>query len=229
MKQDINMFKVAERFQTILKKSGVSFHANGYPDLTSYKYIKMLPHDLEVLPYSKRNQAKDPAKTILTFFEDDGLLYRDLNAIDKVISHLSLYYAATGFDISPCINYSLPVQKAAMLINALTNGVCMINGIRVIPSLRTGDAETVGVLKCYPQNVCFAFGALGCNQKFQSYAQCLTVLKLVMCKPSQILLYGKLSAFDKAVFENWNVPFRTFLDYQTRCRQKTAERNRRNV
>jgi len=229
MKPSVNFFKIADFFQSLLKGSGVSFYSNGYPDLTAFQYVKTLPQTLEVLPYSKRNQAIDPSKTILTFFEDDGLLYRNLNAIDKVASHLSLYYAATGFDISPCINYDPAVQKAAMLINALTNGLFMVNGIRVIPSLRTGDTSTVNVLKCYPKNVCFAFGVLGCNQKFKTYTQCLTALKLAMCEPSQILLYGRLSVADKEIFENWNVPCRAFLDYQTRCRHRTAERNMHNV
>lgn len=228
MKCTINLFTIAERFQNILMNSGVTFKENGYPDLTSYQYIEKLPHCIEVFPYSKRNQAKNPRKTALTFFEDDGLLYRDLNAIDKVVSNLSLYYAATGFDLSPCINYSHEVQNVAVLLNALTNGLFLDNGIKIIPSLRTGDVGTIDVIKCYPQNICFAFGALGCNQKFQTYAQCLSVLKLVTCKPSQILVYGKLSNSDKEIFENWNVPFRSFLDYQTCCRQRTAERNRHN-
>lgn len=227
--EKINFFKIAARLQTIICERKVPFLSNGYPDLTMFQYPQKMPEHIEVWPYSKRNQAQDPKRTIITFYEDDFLLYRDLNRIDTVIENLSLYYAATGFDISPCVDSLLKRQRAALLIDTLTNALIMSNGIHIIPSLRTGGIETVDVLKCYPRNICYAYGALGCSQQFQNYAEYLTALKLMLCEPSQLLVYGKLTQKDKAIFAERNIPIREFLDYQRRRRMETKERQKQNV
>ncbi len=134
--KDINLFRYAESAQRELDRLGVAFNHHGFPDLTKFNYPQSIPADIGVWPYSKRNQASDPRKTILTFFEADPLLYGYLNSLDKVAANLSLYYAATGFDLSPCLNFSVKEQNASLLLNALTNGLFLTQGIRVIPSFR---------------------------------------------------------------------------------------------
>lgn len=227
--EPIDLFGITAELQTIICAKAIRFMDNGYPDLTSLQYLEHIPENIEVWPYSKRNQAHDPQRTILTFYEEDQLLYRNLNRIDVVISHLSLYYAATGFDISPCIDARVQSQKAALLTNALVNAAFMTNGIRVIPSLRTGGIETLDVLKCYPRNICYAYGALGCNQRYQTLAGCITALKLMLCEPSQVLVYGKPSREDQSIFAERGIPISVFADYQMNCRLRATERNTTNV
>ena len=227
--KDINLFRYAEEAQQLLCKEGVCFSPNGFPDLTHYTYPKTLPEDIEVWPYNKRNQAQNPSKTVLTFFEADPYLYGYLNTLDKVAANLSLYYGVTGFDLSPCLNFSIEEQNAALLLNALTNGLFLSHGIRVIPSLRIGNVETVATLKAYPNNVCYAFGCLGCNQRLQNLGRLLIELKLAMCEPSQILAYGKLSALDRNIFEKWNITVTTAMDYQTITRKRTLIRRQSHV
>ena len=224
----INLFKYAEQAQQLLSDEGIVFYDNGFPDLTEFEYIKEAPDDIELWPYSKRNQVLNPRKTILTFFEADPALYGYLNSLDKVVSNLSIYYGVTGFDLSPCLDFSVAEQNAAILINTLTNGLLLTHGIRVIPSLRTGDVSTVSVLKSYPRKICFAFGALGCNQKLKNIGRQLIELKLALCEPSQILAYGKLSKIDSAIFSAWNIPVINRLDYQTCTRKREKERKFNN-
>ena len=227
--KDINFFRYAEQAQRLLCKEGVCFSPNGFPDLTHFTYPKTLPEDMEVWPYNKRNQALNPSKTILTFFEADPCLYGYINTLDKVAANLSLYYGVTGFDLSPCLDFSIEEQNAALLLNALTNGLFLSHGIRVIPSMRTGNVSTMSSLKSYPRNICYAFGALGCGQKYQSIGQQILALKLALCRPSQVLAYGKLTNADKLIFGNWNIPVLNVLDYQTRTREKSRERKRHYV
>ena len=220
----INFFKVVEHFQNLLHDSGVRIKNDGFPDLTDFDYPKSIPPDVEMWPYSKRNQAQKPRNTIITFFETDPILYADLNTIDKVICNLALYRYTTGFDISPCLDFNIEAQKAALVINALTNGIMLSHGIAVIPTLRTGSIETTSYLNCYPKHICYAFGALGCNQRYASYGQLLTATKLALCEPTQVISYGKMSACDRELFYGWGVPVLNIPDYQTRCRKKAAER-----
>ena len=227
--KEINFFKYAEQAQQQLSQKGVCFFNNGFPDLTHFPYTKSLPEDIEVLPYNKRNQAAAPRKTVLTFFESDPNLYGYLNTLDKVAANLAIYYGVTGFDLSPCLDFSIEEQNAALLLNTLTNGLFIAHGIQVIPSMRMGTAETASVLKSYPKNICYAFGCLGCNQKLKNLGQLLMELKLALCEPSQILAYGHLSNSDQNIFKKWNIPVFAALDYQTQTRRRTIERRHANV
>ena len=222
--KDINLFRYAECAERTLRKHGIRFDESGHPDLSVFDYPKTLPRGLEVWPYNKRNQASNPRKTVLTFFEADSSLYGYINTLNKVAANLSLYYAATGFDLSPCLNFSVKEQKAAILLNTLTNGLLMSCGIRVIPSLRIGCAETVTTLKSYPRGICYAYGALGCGQRFRNIGRFITELKVAFSEPSQILAYGRLPAHDREIFAKWNVPVVSAMDYQTLTRQRTKQR-----
>lgn len=225
--KDINLFRYAKYAQRTLQAQGIRFGEDGFPNLTTFDYPRVIPHDLEVWPYNKRNQATNPRKTVLTFFEADTSLYGYINTLDKVAANLSLYYAATGFDLSPCLNFSVKEQKAAILLNTLTNGLLLSCGIRVIPSLRIGCIETVTSLKSYPRGICYAYGAHGCGQRFLNIGRLITELKVAFCEPSQILSYGRLSAHDREIFEKWNVPVVSAMDYQTYTRKRTTQRRTR--
>lgn len=229
IRRNINFFTYAEHAQKLLAREGVCFRQDGFPDLTQFEYVQTIPRDIEVWPYNKRNQAVNPRKTILTFFEADPLLYGYINTLDKVASNLALYWGVTGFDLSPCLDASCEEQKAALLLNGLTNGLFLSHGIRVIPTLRTGCVETITALESYPRNVCYAFGALGCRQKFKSIGQTILSLKIALREPSQILSYGTLSDCDRQVFSRWNIPVLSVSDYQTKSRRKTYERILQNV
>ncbi len=223
--RDINLFRIAEQLQNLLCKAGVRFFPDGFPDLTPFSYTTAVANDIEMWPYSKRNQAANLRKTIVTFFEADQLLYGYLNALDKVASNLSLYYGVTGFDLSPCLDFSLEDQKAALLINSLINGAFLVSGIRVIPSLRTGDVRTLSALKSYPRGVCYALGSLGCNQKYLTLGALLLELKLALCEPSQVLAYGNILNGDSKIFRKWGIPLQNVPDYQTRTRGKIERRH----
>ena len=225
----INFFRYAEQAQALLVKSGIRFKSSGFPDLTKFEYVKALPDSIEVWPYNKRNQARNPRNTILAFYEADTCLYGYLNSIDKVASNLSIYYGVTGFDLSPCLDFSIEEQNAALLLNALTNGLFLMQGIRVIPSLRIGNSETANALESYPRNICYSFGALGCGQKYRFIGQQILAFKLTLCKPSQVLSYGKLIDADKQIFDLWNIPVVNVPDYQTRTRERARERKRHHV
>ena len=66
--------RVAEQLQNLLCKAGVRFFPDGFPDLTPFSYTTAVANDIEMWPYSKRNQAANLRKTIVTFFEADQLL-----------------------------------------------------------------------------------------------------------------------------------------------------------
>lgn len=227
--KNINFFKIAKQLELLLREKGITFRDNGFPDLTDFNYIDHVPDDIEMWPYDKRNQSINPNKAVLNFFEDDRLLYGYLNTLNKVICNLSIYYAVTGFDISPCIDYSEERQHAALLLNALVNGLFLTAGIRVIPSLRIGSMRTINTLKCYPRGICYAFGALGCNQKFKNIGCLITEAKTLLCEPSQVLAYGNLTNTDLSIFNKWGIPVLNIPDYQTRTRNRTSQRVNANV
>lgn len=223
--KQINLFKYAEKAQRLLHERGVPFSGDGFPDLNGFDYERTIPENLQMLPYSKRNQAANPQCTILNFFEPDFLLYGYLNTLDKVAANLSVYYAVAGFDLSPCLDASIEEQKASLLINMLTNGLLMANGITVIPSMRTGNLETVThVMKSYPRNVCWVYGAHGCNQRHKGIGGMISGIKIAICEPSEVLSYGRLAESDRMLFAEWNIPVREFEDYQTVTRGISARR-----
>ena len=213
--KQIDFFQVTDVLLAEASTKALPFRKNGYLDLTAFKFLKSLPPDIEVWPYGKRHQARRKGRTILVFFEPDTLLYGYLNKLDAVTTELRDYYAVCGFDLSPCGNDDLRAQRMMILINQLINAHFLLNGVNVIPSLRTGDVPTFDALGSYPRGIAFALGSLGCAQGNIAHNIRNLSTKMFMAEPSELLSYGFLRPEYREVLEVQQTPFRETPDYRS--------------
>ena len=211
----IDFFRVASKLPVEARTNALPFRRNGYLDLPRFRFAKHLPSDIEVWPYSKRHQARRKSRTILVFFESDSLLYGYLNNLDAVTSELREYYAVCGFDLSPCGGDDLHLQRMMILLNQLVVAHFLVNGITVIPSLRTGDVPTFDSLTSYPRDIAFALGSLGCAQGNIAHNIRNLTTKVFMSEPSEIMSYGFLRPEYRDTLQTLRVPFREEPDYRS--------------
>ena len=213
--KQIDFFRIADSLLKEVKSKNLPFRANGYPDLTRFKFLRALPADIEVWPYSKRHQALRKSRTVIVFFEPDTQLYGYLNKLDVVSEELSEYYAVCGFDLSPCGSDDLRLQRMMILLNQLVNAHLLMSGVNVIPTLRTGDVPTFDALVSYPRDIAFALGSLGCARGNVAHNIRNLTTKVFMTEPSELLSYGFLRTEYKAVLDTLQVPFREEPDYRS--------------
>lgn len=215
-REEIDIIEKATWLLNELKRRKIPIRSDGYPDLRGMDYALQFPDGLEIWPYEKRRQARNKGKTLLVFYEGDQNLYGYLNKLDEIIAGASGYFAVAGFDISPCVNDLIELQRMALLLNSLVNAYLMVNGIRVVPSLRTGSLSTIQALRIYPERIAYAAGVLGCHQGEKCVDEMLFKLKLMIAQPSCLAVYGTMRERDRQFLDSCDIPYVSEDDYRTR-------------
>lgn len=212
----LNIFNLTYTLENTLRKEGIPFNTFNYPDFRQFDFPQSVPSDCEMLPFRNRHRAFNKKKTIICFNSDDPTLYSYLPRLDDMIDECKRdYYAICGFDLSICGGTDLSEQSAYLLADMLVTGYALVRGARVIPNWRIGDMPTSVALKSYPQHICFAAGTLGCAQRNIARGQVETIHKIILTKPSTLLVYGPLRREYASVLDNWNVSYRVWNDYRT--------------
>jgi len=225
LKKAINFFRMAEILQDTLMSREVPFYDTGFPDLRGFEFLKRVQESVKVLPLSRASTARDPSRTILCAYELDSLLYRHANLIPKRLPVWRNFQALCGFDFSPCQSDPLEEQFAMLLLNTLINGYLLTEGVKVIPSLRTGSIETILALQSYPSGICYSVGALGCqNGTPRIPSRRLLQTKLKLKSPSQLLIYGRLNRDDIEMIGGEAIPIVCKRDFRAESYARAAER-----
>jgi len=226
IRKQINVFDLACRLGERLKADGITYNEWGYPDFRRISFPKDMPADCDMWPISKRHhRGLDRAKTVLCPFENDSVLYGDLNQLDDLTLEIARdYYGVCGFDLSVCVDMPVSEQKAFLLLNMLVTGYMITHGAKVIPNWRTGSAETSVALYSYPREICYAAGTLGCAQRNIGRGRLTTLRNIALTRPSFLLVYGSLRDEYRMVLEEQNVRYRVWPGY---CRESHSGKYRK--
>jgi len=209
----INIIDFANNLYEKLKSSGISFNYKGYPIFPERFLLTKTPD--EVLPYNHRNAAKNKAKTVICFYEEDEELYRHMNNLDVVATECSKYMGIVGFDLSPCIYWDIKQQKFNILLSQLITLYIAIQGNKIIPNFRIGSLETIEALNSYSTNSIFCVGSLGCSRKVSEFNITQFKSKVFYIRPKKLLYYGKVLSQYKEFLKDIDVPYKAYVDFRT--------------
>ena len=184
--------ELVERYTAFLKEHGVQFYENGFPIFKKEWFITTKPK--VIAPYNKRQYYKESKSEIsICYFEKDEHLYPRLERVFQEIEILIGYHSVCMMDVSISPLMLDEVQRMNMLLNLLFICVVAVHGIKIIPSFRTGDYETLKLLVLsVGKSKYWVMGAVGTQQITKNaYYENLFRCKCMTILPEELLIYGK--------------------------------------
>jgi len=108
------------------------------------------------------------------------------------------------------------VQKMNLLINLLFICVVAVNNIKIIPSFRTGDLETLYLLDCSVKNPNYwIMGAVGTQRvRSNSFYENLFRCKCMFLCSKTLLIYGKLNIHTLKRLEEYEINYKIYEDFR---------------
>ena len=184
--------ELVECYTAYLKEHRVEFYENGFPKFKSEWFITDKP--LIIVPFNKRQYYWQNKRDIsICYFEKDEHLYPRLEKIFKEIAILKEYHSVCMMDISISPLMLDEVQRMNMLLNLLFICVIAVNDIKIIPSFRTGNFETLTLLiKSIGYSKYWVMGSVGTQQiRNNAFYEYLFRIKCLLIMPEKLLSYGR--------------------------------------
>lgn len=168
---------------------------DGYPIIEKWMVAKDPPK--EVFQLDRRYDVKNPEISGMSFYCVDEKLIPILNNPDRYIDKLSKYWCVLGMDVSPYDNMPLVVQKSQIYDNLAITYFYGKNGIKIIPNVRIGVADTLSSLEAYPKNTLISIGTNGFTHNLVNRKILREQVKIVIDTLSSIgiLVYGPASEY----------------------------------
>lgn len=199
---------LVECYTAYLLKHGVKFKNNGFPVFKQEWLITNKPS--LIAPFNKRMYYHQDKKRIsICFFQKDEYLYPRLDKVFEEIDLFKNYHSVCMMDISISPLMLDEVQKMNLLINLLYICVLAVNGIKVIPSFRTANFETINLLKDSVGNSKYWItGAVG-TQKIRrnSFYEYLFREKCLLIMPEYLLIFGKPNETTISTLNTYGIDF----------------------
>ncbi len=207
-----------EAYLHYLRKNGIQFQKNGFPVFRTEVFLNEWP-DL-IVPYDFRGSriVTIPRKTLLCFYCSDSRIYPRLESVLEDISEYRRFMGTVAVDVTVTKDMDEEWQDATMLFHQLFMAVLAVNGVKVVPNLRTGKASTIKNFEGIPKNVMWSAGFLGCaKEQKQDFRFIETVLSVL---PSKLIVYGSedQNAVDK--LQRMGILYRVFDDYHKLCKKR---------
>lgn len=213
----MNEIELIDCYTAFLKNHGVQFYKNGFPIFEKSWYISTKPK--VIAPYSKRQYYKECKSEIsICYFEKDAHLYPRLEKVFDEIRILANYHSVCMMDISISPLMLDEVQRFNILLNLLFTCVVAVHGIKIIPSFKTGNYETVKLLKkSIGDSKYWIMGAIGTQQIYKnSYYECLFRNKCMMIAPNELLIYGKPNKSTTICLDQYGIRYISiYKDFRT--------------
>ena len=215
----MNEIEIVEIYTTFLIGKGVEFYENGFPKFKPDWIIKNRPKI--IVPFYKRHYYKTNKKDIsICYFSKDEHLYPRFKNVFKEIEILKEYHSVCMMDISISPYMLDEVQRMNLLINLLYTCVLAVNGIKVIPSLRTGNFETLTLLmKSIQYSKFWVMGIVGTQKaKDNAISELNFKTKCLLISPEEVLCYGKPNNKTTACLQEYGVEFKPiYKDFRSLC------------
>lgn len=183
---------------------------DGYPILKREMITTSVPG--EVIQWDCRHEVTNPDLTAMSFYCRDSSFTPILNNPHRYIEKLSRYACVIGMDASPYDNMPLVVQKSQIYSNLAITYFFGCQGLAVIPNVRLGNDQTIGMLDAIPKGCLIAVGTNGFMKRKDNRAIFRDQMSIVVdtLHPSGIVVYGPVynDVFQSAI--NAEVPIYQF-------------------
>ena len=178
----------------------------------------------EIIQWDRRCDVKDPSITAICFYCSDSGFQPILSNPQRYAEKMKQYQCVVGLDASPFDNMPLVVQKSQIYLNLGITYYYGLLGIKVIPNVRAGNDETLGMLDAIPRETLIAIGTNGFTWRKENRDIFRNQLNIIVdeLRPLGIIVYGRVYDFIFDHVRELNVPIYQF-DSHTNKRNKEAK------
>lgn len=210
----MNEILIANRLVKYLKEKGIQFTEDGYPILKKEWYATTTPS--KIVPFNKKQYFSGEKDISICFFYCDESLYPRLERVIEELEIYKNYHSVCMMDISVSPYMLDEVQKFNLLLNLLFIAVLGSEGIKIIPSFRSGNSETLNVIEeCIPEPLFWVMGIVGTQKsKKNLYFDLLFLEKLLRLTPHKILCYGKPAKSTYLDLKDANIELLMYRDFR---------------
>ena len=182
---------VRDVFLSYLVRGARRTKPDGYPIIERRMVVEEPPK--EIFQWDCRHEVTNVKETGMSFYCDDEGFTPILNNPHNYVEKLSKYACVIGMDASPYDTMPLVVQKAMIYANlSITYFYGKTIG-RIIPNVRLGNNDTIGMLDAIPHESLIAVGTNGFiwNKKNRKIFRDQMSIVVEVLKPTGILVYGQ--------------------------------------
>jgi hypothetical protein len=212
----MNEIELVELFTRYLTENNVKFTDDGFPLLKEEWFINNKPKI--IAPFNKRQYYRQNKKDIsICYFGKDEHLYPRLEKIFDEISILKEYHSACMMDISVSPLMHDEVQRMNLLLNLLFVCVVAVNGIKIIPSFRTGSLETLNLLmKSVGKSKYWVMAAVGTQRvRKNAFFEYLFRTKCLLIIPEHLLVYGRPNVSTSLCLNDYGIKYEVYKDFRS--------------
>lgn len=175
---------------------------DGYYEIPIIKPQNMPSIPKEIVPFSLRNQAKEPSKAIVCFYEHDDKFADVIRKPLDYIEDLRRFAGVISPDNSVYRDIPLTAQICNIYRNRAVGSMFQRRGLRVYANIRWGDERTyesntygkpIAFLGA-PENACVFIGAYGCTRGKDNMKHLKEGINAMINTlfPKTIIIYGPL-------------------------------------
>lgn len=211
---------VRDVFLSYLIKGARRTIPDGYPIIEDWMVATQIPK--EVFQWDCRHEVTNPSITGMSFYCKDEGFTPVLNNPHRYVEKLSQYACIVGMDASPYDNMPLVVQKSQIYVNLAITYFFGTQGLKVIPNVRLGNDDTIGILDAIPKSCLIAVGTNGFTWRRDNRKKFKDQMNIVIdvLHPTGIIVYGQSYdyVFQSAI--NANIPI---YQYDSHTIKRNAE------
>ena len=187
---NITNIYVRTLFLSYLVEGAKRTKPDGYPVIEKWMVATEPPKD--VFQWDCRYEVADPKTSGMSFYCRDEKFAPILNNPRNYIEKLSKYACVIGLDASPYDNMPLVVQKSQIFSNLAITYYFGKQGLKVIPNVRLGNNDTIGMLDAIPKECLIAVGTNGFTWNLENRKIFRDQMSIVVdvLRPTGIIVYG---------------------------------------
>lgn len=207
-------------FLSYLVKDAKRTVPDGYPVVEKWMVASTPPKELA--QWDCRYEVTKPESTGMSFYCRDEAFTPILNNPDRYVEKLFHYACVIGIDASPYDNMPLVVQKSQIYTNLAITYYFGTKGLKVIPNIRLGNDETVGMLDAVPRECLIAVGTNGFVWNLENRKIFRDQMRIVVdsLRPKGILVYGPAYDYVFQAAQNAKIPI---YQYDSHTMKRNAE------
>lgn len=180
---------------------------DGYPIIERWMVATEVPE--EIYQWDCRNEAKGKESVSgMSFYCGDPGFTPVLNDPKKYVDKLRQYQCLIGMDGSPFDNMPPIVQKSQIYNNLAITYYYGSQGIKIVPNVRLGNDDTLGMLDAIPRHCLIAIGTNGFTWRLENRGLFKKQVSIIVerLKPTGIIVYGQAyeDVFESAI--NADIP-----------------------
>lgn len=193
---------------------------DGYPVIEDWMVATEVPN--EVFQWDCRDEVTDPSITGMSFYCNDKGFTPILNNPNRYVEKLSQYASVIGMDASPYDNMPLVVQKSQIYINLAMTYFFGAQGLKIIPNVRLGNDDTIGMLDAIPKKCIIAVGTNGFIWRRDNRKVFRNQMNIVIdvLHPTGIIVYGQAYEYVFQAAIDANIPV---YQYDSHTIKRNAE------